>query len=297
MNFNFQTMNRTPNKHGIFFTLLFTMVFLALYSIPAEAQLPRERAVTDQPVEGTFWAPVAVGIATVQNVDGGNMMSSVVHTFGLTSGGLDTFFGMDDGANTKLNIDYGITDRFSVGIGRMTFNKIVDLRTKVNLLRQTESGSMPLDIAVKGSVGINTLSGINYKFLDRMSYFASLMIARKLNRFSLQVSPMYAHFNNPIFGNAGKFYGMGVLAQYEINERLSLNTEYLPVFGDRNPGTEDALAIALNIDTGGHIFQLFFTSSQWHNEQFIMANNRDRFWEGDFRFGFNIHRVFGLGGN
>lgn len=289
-------MNRTSNCHGLVFTLLVTTSFLALYSIPAEAQLPRERAVTDQPVEGIFWAPVAVGLATVQNVDGGNMMSSVVHTFGLTSGGLDTFFGMDDGANTKLNIDYGISDRLSVGIGRMTFNKIVDLRTKVNLLQQTESGSMPLDLAVKGSFGINTLSGLNYNFEDRLSYFASVMAARKINRFSLQLSPMIAHFNNPVFGNAGQLYGMGMLLKYEINERLSLNTEYLPVFGDRNPGTSDAMAVALNIDTGGHIFQLFFTSSQWHNEQFIMGNNRDRFWEGDLRFGFNIHRVFGLGG-
>lgn len=290
-------MDITPKRHGLLYSLILTMALLACYSAPAEAQLTRERAVTDQEVERTFWAPVAVGISTVQNPDGKNMMSSVVHTFGLTNGGLDTFFGMDDGANTKLNIDYGISDRFSVGIGRMTFNKIVDLRTKVNLLRQTKSGSMPLDIAIKGSMGINTLSGIGYNFNDRLSYFASVMAARKMDRFSLQLTPMIAHFNNPIFGNSGQFYGMGLLLQYEINERFSLNTEYLPVLGERNPGTADAMAIALNIDTGGHIFQLFFTSSQWHNEQFIMANNRDRFWEGDFRFGFNIHRVFGLGGN
>jgi hypothetical protein len=273
------------------------MVFLALYSIPAEAQLTRERTVTDQNVDRIFWAPVAIGQSTVQNLDGNNLMSSVVHTFGLTSGGIDTFFGLDNGANTKLNIDYGFTDRFSVGIGRMTFNKIVDLRTKVNLLQQTETGSMPLDVAVKGSIGINTLSGLGYTFNDRLSYFASVMAARKIDRFSFQLSPMIAHFNNPVFGNAGQLYGLGLLIHYEINERLSLNTEYLPVLGDRNARTADAMAIALNIDTGGHIFQLFLTSSQWHNEQFIMANNRDRFWEGDFRFGFNIHRVFGLGGN
>jgi hypothetical protein len=66
------------------------------------------------------------------------------------------------------------------------------------------------------------------------------------------------------------------------------------VLGKRNNGTHNTLAAALNINTGGHIFQIFFTSSQWHGEQFVMANNRDRFFDGDFRFGFNIHRVFGL---
>ena len=60
------------------------------------------------------------------------------------------------------------------------------------------------------------------------------------------------------------------------------------MLGDRNPGTSDAMGIALNIDTGGHIFQIFFTSSQWHNEAYILANNRHRFWEGEFRFGFNV---------
>ena len=55
------------------------------------------------------------------------------------------------------------------------------------------------------------------------------------------------------------------------------------------------MGIALNIDTGGHIFHIFLTISQWHNEQYIMANNRDRFWDGDFRIGFNINRMIGLG--
>ncbi|MEX0723557.1 MAG: DUF5777 family beta-barrel protein [Gracilimonas sp.] len=290
-------MNLISKDPLILFTVLLTAVSLTLLSIPAEAQLPRERAITNETVDRIFWAPVAVGLTTVQNVDHKNMMSSVVHTFGLTRGGLDTFFGMDDGANTKLNLDYGFTDRFSMGIGRMTFNKVVDLRTKVNLLRQNESGSMPLDVALKASMGINTLSGLNYNFNDRLSYFASVMAARKMSRFSLQLSPMIAHFNNPLSGQPKQLYGMGVLLQYEINERLSLNSEYLPIFGDRDAGTADAMALALNIDTGGHIFQLFLTSSQWHNEQFIMANNRDRFWNGDLRFGFNIHRVFGLGEN
>jgi hypothetical protein len=67
------------------------------------------------------------------------------------------------------------------------------------------------------------------------------------------------------------------------------------VIGQRHAFSKDALAVALNINTGGHVFQLFLSSSQWHNEQYIMANNRDKFWKGEFRFGFNIHRVFGLG--
>lgn len=268
-------------------------IFLFLPAL-CNAQLERERVVTSSPVEDTFWATKNVGISTIINPSGKDLHSSVLHTFGLVDGGIDRFFGLDDGANTRLGLIYGITDRVSLGLGRMTFRKVVDISTKINLLRQQTDGSVPVSVAVKGATGISTLSGIGLEFSDRLSYFTSVMIARKFNGYSLQISPMYSHFNRTP-GQAQKdLLGLGILLNVDLNERFALSWEYLPVFGDRNPGTEDAMAVALNIDTGGHVFQLFFASSQWHNEQFIMANNRDRFWEGDFRFGFNIHRVFGI---
>jgi hypothetical protein len=120
------------------------------------------------------------------------------------------------------------------------------------------------------------------------------MFARKFNTVGIQLTPMYSYFNRVLGEDEQHLFGLGMLLQVDLNERLNLSWEYLPVLGNRNPGTDDAMALSLNIDTGGHVFQIFFASSQWHNEQYIMANNSDRFWEGDFRFGFNIHRVFGL---
>lgn len=263
----------------------------------AQAQLERERVVEDRPVEFVFWAPTNIGLSTVQNPSAKNLNTTVLHTFGLINGGIDRFFGLDDGANTRLGLDYGITDRFSMSVGRMTFQKVVDFQTKVNILRQTRSGSTPIELAVKGSMGISTLSGIGLEFSDRLSYLGSLMIARKFNRFSFQLSPMIGYFNRVVLEqNPNRLIGLGMIANYELNDRFALSAEYLPVLGDRFQETYDTMGIALNIDTGGHVFQVFLTSSQFHNEQYIMANNRDRFWDGDFRFGFNIHRVFGLSG-
>lgn len=260
----------------------------------SEAQLSRERVETNPVVEDIFWGTTNVGIGTVQNVSGNNLKSTVMHTFGLVSGGADVFWGLDLGANTRLGLDYGITDKISVGIGRMTFRKVVDIRSKVNVLRQTESGLVPLDLAVKLSTGISTLSGRGLAFSERLSYLVSLMAAKKFDRLSFQLAPMFARFNRVSAGDQNNLFGLGFLTQYELNERFALSAEYLPVLGDRNPGTEDMMALSLNINTGGHIFQIFFSSSQWHGEQYIMANNSDKFWEGDFRFGFNINRVFGL---
>jgi hypothetical protein len=279
----------------VFRLLLFPLLLIILGAPdPAGAQLARERVQADEPVDNVFWATTNIGISTVRNLSAGSLNTSVAHTFGPIDGGFDRFFGMDDGANTRIGLDYGFTDRFSLGIGRMTFNKLVDLRSKYNILRQTTSGDIPLELAVKLSAGINTTAGAGLEFSDRLSYLASLMIARKFDRFSAQITPMAAFFNRPAGENPDRLFGLGLLGNYELNDRFSISAEYLPVLGDRPAGTRNTLGTALNIDTGGHIFQIFFTSSQWHNESFIMANNRDRFLEGEFRFGFNIHRVFGM---
>ena|SRR6056297_203144 len=274
--------------------ILLCFILVTVTTEYCEAQIPRERVQTDEPVSDIFWANSNIGVSTVRNLSAGNLNSTIAHVFGPVTGGIDRFYGLDDGANTRLGLDYGLTDRFSLGIGRMTFNKVVDLRSKYNIFRQSESGSTPLDLAVKFSTGITTLSGVGLEFSDRLSYLVSVMAAKKFNRFSLQLAPMAAHFNNPSPGNQSQLYGIGILTNYELNERFSISTEYLPVLGKRNNGTHNTLGAAININTGGHIFQMFFTTSQWHGEQFIMANNRDRFFDGDFRFGFNIHRVFGL---
>ena len=174
-------------KHKqIFFLITGILVFLPAV---CSAQLERERVVTSSPVEDTFWATKNVGISTIVNPSGNDLHSSVLHTFGLVDGGLDRFFGLDDGANTRLGLIYGITDRVSIGLGRMTFQKVVDISTKINMLRQTTDGSVPFSVAIKGATGISTLSGIRLEFSDRLSYFTSVMIARKFNGFSLQLSP------------------------------------------------------------------------------------------------------------
>lgn len=269
-------------------------LFLVLLAEITLAQLPRERVQPDNQTVTVFWATSNIGISTVQNISAGNLNTTIAHTFGTTNRGIEQFFGLDDGANTRLGIDYGINDNVSLGIGRMTFNKVVDIRGKYHLMRQTVTGNIPVDLAVKLSTGIDTRSGVGLEFSDRLSYFVSLMAARKQNRFSIQIAPMMAHFNHVSGENFNRLFGLGISSQYELNDRFALTAEYLPVIGDKNPGTVNSIGIGLNIDTGGHIFQILFTSSQWHGEPFIMANNRDRFLDGEFRFGFNIHRVFGL---
>jgi hypothetical protein len=50
--------------------------------------------------------------------------------------------------------------------------------------------------------------------------------------------------------------------------------------------------VAVEIETGGHVFQLVFTNSVGMMERKFVTETFGDFWEGDIRFGFNITRTF-----
>jgi hypothetical protein len=268
-----------------------------LLAVSGYAQMQRERVAADGVVEEIFWTPNLVGMSTVENLGANSMNVTIMHNFGIvTDRPLQNFFGFDFGPNVRLGIDYGLTDRWSLGIGRTTFDKVVDLRTNVSILNQTTNGSVPLSISLKGNVALTTVEN-NRPVSDDLGYLLSLPAARKFNEtFSFQLAPMYAHFNAVVVGSNQQkdLFALGIGGEVHLSRRYALMAEYYPVLGERNPGTKNTFSLGLNIETGGHVFQLYFASSQWHTEQFIIARNREDFWAGDFRFGFNVNRLFSL---
>ncbi len=282
-----------------------TVPALALcLSAGAVAQMPRDRADPGGPVDEVFWAPTVILTSSVTNLPQGNLNVTILHAFGIATDGVETLFGLDGSANIRFGIDYGVFDRLSVGIGRSRFDKLYDARFKANLLRQTKDDRIPVEVALKGDVGITTLAN-GFAFADRLSYFASLLVARKVtDRLSLQVSPMVSHFNtvfiergagDEILEEENDHIAVGLAGRFVLSRRVAILAEYLPVLGNRSDGTADVFSVGLDLETGGHVFQLFFTSSQWLTEQHALACNADDFFAGDFRFGFNVNRVFSLG--
>ncbi|HBQ58415.1 MAG TPA: hypothetical protein DD671_02005, partial [Balneolaceae bacterium] len=81
---------------------------------------------------------------------------------------------------------------------------------------------------------------------------------------------------------------------YKLNARNAVGFEFLPVIGPRNTNTKDHVAISYEIDTGGHVFQIFFMTGRWFTEQHLLSRTNDDFSAMDFRLGFNINRFFGL---
>lgn len=281
---------------------LWALIIALLMQLPAQAQMKRERAVKDGPVQDTFLAGSVAGLSTVETLPKGNLNTMTMHNFGLLSGGLETFYGLDGGAVVRLGIDYGLTDRMDIGIGRTSEENTVDIRLKYALLRQSISGKTPVSIAFKGDVGINTQKErrFDFSFNERLNYLASLMVARKFSdRLSLQLAPMISHFNTVVIeqeqdDRQHTIAAIGVAGRYKFSKRNALTFEYLPVLTEKNSQTKNHAAIGYEIDTGGHVFQLFIMSGRWFTEQHLIARTDADASALDFRFGFNINRVFSL---
>lgn len=274
-----------------------TGLLILLFSISSSythAQMERERATTIEPVT-TFSTPALMSQATTEQLAAGNLNVTIMHSFGIaTRNVVRNFFGFDNVQNVRLGLDVGLTDRWSIGIGRSSQFNVVDLRTKLALLQQKTDDSMPLSLSLKGDLGIITQEN-NRPVEDDISTLFSAILAQKINdSISLQLSPMYGYYSQPPQGSQNNLFSVGVGSEIRLSNRYSLIAEYYPVIGNRNSGTKNAFTLGINIETGGHVFQLFFTSTQWHLEQYVLANNQEQFWAGDFRFGFNVNRIFGL---
>lgn len=286
-------------KPTLYLTIL---LMVCLPATPGFSQMERQRVNQDGPVEDIFLAGSIAGMSTVTALPQYNMNTMVMHNFGLVSGGIHEFYGLDGGAAVRLGIDYGLTDKLDIGIGRTGIEDVVDFRVKYVILEQLKSDKIPVQVAVKGDIGISTQKErrFDYTFTERLNYLGSIMVARKFSEaFSLQLSPMISHFNTVVIEQSGidkhnTLFGLGIGGRYKLNNRNALAFEFLPVLGNRNSDTVNHLAVSYEIDTGGHVFQIFLMSGRWFTEQHLIARTQTDFFATDFRVGFNINRFFGL---
>lgn len=218
----------------------------------------------------------------------------VSHRFGTVKDGLDSFFGLDN-ATTKLGGIYGITDWLSASVSRHTLNKMYETGLKYRLVRQDDH--FPVDIVGYSVADINTFlekdqyPGLEFK--HRVTFVQQVLISRKFSeKLSFELVPSFIHKNlyNPDIERDNQFsFGGG--GRYKITKRLSVNLEYMHNF-DKPDLYKNPLSVGLDIETGGHVFQLIFTNSQAMSESGYITNASGNWGKGDFFFGFNLYRVF-----
>jgi hypothetical protein len=257
---------------------------------------PHPRAYTT----ATFKATRIINGHSVENVAKGVLDFRISHRFGAVNEGAKNFFGLDN-AVTKLAFDYGVTNWLAIGIGRGTLEKEFDAYIKAKLYRQTEDGRHPFTLSYVAATSIQGLEapqlapGQEYYFSNRLHYIHQLLIARKFgSKFSLQLTPTYIHYNLVrTSSEPNNTLALGLGGRLKLSNRIALTGEYYYRLPDYQlAGYHNSLSIGLDIETGGHVFQLFFTNSRGITERTFIGQTTDDWGDGALHFGFNISRVF-----
>lgn len=255
-----------------------------------------------------FKALKIVNLESTKLIGKGDFYLIISHRFDYLDQGIKDFFGLDN-AFTQLKFAYGITDQFTIQAARSGFQKTYDLGLKYLIVNQKKNGS-PVAVAFFNSVAANTeLDKTNYPsldFQDRLSYVSQLLVSSKItDKLSLEVAPTFFHEgflveilddnNNVITPNPQdkNQFAIGIGGRYKLSKRLSLNMDYGAHLNRASQSVfKNPLSVGLDIDTGGHIFQVLFTNSKAMHEAGFLGHTTGDWGKGEISFGFNLIRVF-----
>lgn len=240
---------------------------------------------------------------SIEKMAKGQLDFRISHRFGPVNSGAYNLFGLDQ-SNIHFGLDYGINKWLMVGLGRGSYEKTFDGFTKVVIRRQsTGAKERRVSVSAFGSVALKTLKQTdtertNYSS-SNLSYSLQLLIARKFNpSFSFQLTPSYVHRNLvPTELDPNDLIALGAGGRMKLSKRISLNAEYFLLANPKANMSEqiyNPLSVGFDIETGGHVFQLFFTNSIHMIEPGFIGETTGSWGNGDIRFGFNISRVFNL---
>ena len=257
-----------------------------------ESQTPEE----PQFVFATFKGTRLINGHTLKTKSKGEMDFLISHRFGALNSGAYNLFGLDN-SFIRLGFDYGITDRFDIGIGRSSLDKTYDSYLKYKLIRQ-QKGGIPITVTGMFTSTVKTSpkasDNPDIQFSDRLSYGYSLLVGSKLNdKFSVQLVPMFVHKNRVTAPDLNNHYALGTGLRWLITSSAALNIEY---YHRLNPADTDLLynplSFGVDIETGGHVFQLHITNSRGLIDRAFLTETDGNWADGDIYFGFNISRAF-----
>jgi hypothetical protein len=249
-------------------------------------------------VAATFKGSRLVNGQTVEVRHKGELEFIFAHRFGRVNSGSYELFGLDQ-AFVRIGLEYGLTDKLSVGFGRNSVDKTMDGYLRYKLISQKQQG-MPVTITAFTNAAVQTSprkedAAYDITLEDRMSYTTQLLIARKFTpALSLQLMPTLVH-RNTIDQSEEKNdqLALGGGGRLKVSRSISLNAEYYYRIGVPKANQyHNALGFGIDIETGGHVFQLVLTNTNGLTERAYLTETTGKFFEGDIHLGFNVTRSF-----
>ncbi len=293
----------------IFFALVITITSSAKAQETDPMQLFMDMTPTNpkEPVIATFKGTRLINQHTIEVGGKRTLDYRIAHRFGPFNTGSYNFWGLDGGASIRMSLEYSYDGRLQFGLGRTSIEKTYDTYLKYRLLRQTKNNSMPISVTLLSGLYYTNLKGAatlisgvdKYKNTSsRISYAHQIMIARKFGeKLSVQVTPSFVHYNQvDNISDKNDTYAVGALGRYKFTNRAAFTFEYMARVNkfSRTNTYYDSMGIGLDIETGGHVFQVHLTNSLGITENQFITKTTDTWSKGGMRLGFNISRAFTL---
>jgi hypothetical protein len=289
--------------------LLFTFI---LFSTSIFSQISNDvnEEIVEEPI--TFSSTRIINGHSIASLPKGTYEMRIEHRFGDfsgTNGGYQNMFGFDYLSDMRIAIEYGVNDKFMLGLGRSKgtgapYRSLLDGFLKYKVLEQKE-GSMPLSLTVISGSSFTYMknsilqSDVSFfpKASHRLAYFTQLNLAKHFGeRFSLALIPTLLHRNYVTQNDQNTLFALGSAFRLKISSRFAILAEYYHVFHNEQfrPSSfyKNSLGIALEWFTFGHNFTVNFTNSGGLGETQFIPYTTENWLKGQFRFGFCVARKF-----
>lgn len=292
--------------------ILVLLIFVFPLIIHSQEDLLSEleqNVVEERAAVSAFKGLKVVNFESTKLADHKDLFFIVSHRFGTVKNGIDDFFGLDN-AVTQLKFIYGVTDWLNIGIARSSLQKKYGGHVKYRLLQQKKAG-FPVTVVGYNLITINTSLDEELlnklEFADRLTFTHQLLLSRKVNKhLSILVAPTYIHENLATrsievtsegevlnFDEENDQFAVGVGGRIKISTRWSLNADYgFHLNRNENSNFNNPFSVGIDLETGGHVFQMHFTNAQGMFEEGYIIQAQGDWGDGDFFFGFNLSRVF-----
>jgi hypothetical protein len=281
------------------------ILLLSLFTLKSFSQdndllnLVEDKTPKKEIVKNAFKSIRVINGHSMEFLSPGTMDFRILHRFGQLNQGSKNFFGLDQ-ASMRLGFDFGILQNLQIGVGRSTFKKELDGYLKYAPIRQsTGAHSFPATIAFVAGITMNTMDfadpAMDNYMSNRLAYYFQSIIGRKFSEgLTLQFSPTLVHNNLvPYTYQPNDVYSLGFGGRIKMSKRMAFTWDYFYLFNGIEKNTNfNPLSVGVDIETGGHVFQLHVSNAVGMNERAFITETTSSWEKVDIRMGFNLSRIF-----
>jgi len=272
-------------------------------------------AKTETPGDEAFLATQLINLPTTRVLGKKTAEFRILHRFGLINGGggntFGSFFGLDNGAFTSINLSVALTSNIDFLIRRQG-NPTKDFEFAFKYVPFQRFQNWPVSLGIYA--GADWISRKDVQAKNRFSPNLQLLIGADIHpKFSLLVVPTLAFksdHNDPIIRNGVEYkdtrstLAVGIGGQYQFIKNASINAEYVPRFSgyrglaDAGDPRFNTWSLGLMYKIRLHVFQVLISNTQFMNTTLYVPGSsaiyENKIYEGgfNFHFGFNIIRQF-----